>query len=226
METIKEHDFIEIDYVARIKDSNQIFDLTIEKVAKEHHFNEDHKHYGPVIMCIGENNIVRGIDKGLLGKTPGNYRLIIGMEDGFGKKNPKMIKLIASSVFIKQNINPIPGLQLEIDGTIGTIRSVSGGRCIVDFNHPLAGRELEYDITFIKKINDVKSKIKSMLNFVFFLHDHHFSVEESEGNVVIKLDIDQKVPENILNEFEKSAKALIPELKSIKFNQDKTTTAE
>lgn len=226
METIKEHDFVEIDYIAKLKGTNQIFDLTIEKVAKEHNFNENHKHYGPVIICIGENNIVRGLDKGLLGKTPGQYKLDISIEDGFGKKNPKLIRLVASSVFIKQNINPVPGLQLEIDGTIGTIRSVSGGRCIVDFNHPLAGRELEYDIILIKKVTAVKDKVKSMLNFVFFLHDHHFRIEESEGNAIINLDLDQKIPENILNEFKKAAKELIPELKEIKFNQSKTTTAE
>ena len=160
MEEIKNHDFVEIDYVAKIKGLDQIFDLTNKKDATAHNFYDEHRKYGSMIICVGENNLISGLDKNLLGKKPGKYKFEIDSNEGFGKKNPKLIKLVGKNIFIKQNINPVPGLQINIDGAIGTIRSISGGRCIVDFNHPLAGRDLEYDVNVIKIITDNKDKIE------------------------------------------------------------------
>jgi len=67
-QTIKKGDFIEIDYIGQLKEDQTIFDTTDAGVAKkEGFFSEDHE-YGPAIICVGENNIVKGIDKELEGK--------------------------------------------------------------------------------------------------------------------------------------------------------------
>ena len=46
--------------------------------------------------------------------------------------------------FKKQNIIPYLGLQVNIDGILGIIRTVTPGRAIIDFNHPLSGKNLIY----------------------------------------------------------------------------------
>ena len=47
----------------------------------------------------------------------------------------------------KQNITPLPGTQIEIDGRAAIIRAVGSGRVQIDFNPPLAGKTLVYDLT-------------------------------------------------------------------------------
>ncbi|EFK97351.1 peptidylprolyl isomerase FKBP-type, partial [sediment metagenome] len=46
---------------------------------------------------------------------------------------------------LKDSIRPMPGLPVNIDGMYGIIRTVAGGRVIVDFNHPLSGKEIVYN---------------------------------------------------------------------------------
>ncbi|MBI2670517.1 FKBP-type peptidyl-prolyl cis-trans isomerase [Candidatus Woesearchaeota archaeon] len=226
MEEIKKHDFIEIDYLAKIKGTNQIIDLTNENVAKENHLYNPDSRYGPVIICIGENYLIKGLDKNLEGKKIGEYKFEVNTEDAFGRRDPKLIRVVNVNVFLKQKINPFPGLQVNMDGIIGTIRSVSGGRCIVDFNHPLAGRELEYEVRVLRKVNDIREMVRSLLNFKFMLSDEHFEITENNKEVTIKFKFPEKIPDNILKEFEKKAKDLIPGIITLNFVHEKTTTGE
>src|SRR3989338_2057670 len=129
---IKKGDFIEIDYVGRIKDSNLIFDLTNKDEAKKNNLLDEKREYSPVIICVGEKNLIRGVDDHLIGKEISKeYDFLIKPENGFGKRDPKLMKLINANIFKKSNIMPMPGLQVNIDGMLGTIRSFSGGRVIV-----------------------------------------------------------------------------------------------
>lgn len=217
MNTIKKYDFVEIEYVGRIKGTDQIFDLTDEELAKKNNIYNKNLKYGPIVICVGENHIIKGLDKNILGKTTGKYKIEIKQEDGFGKKNPRLIKIVNSNIFLKQNINPFPGLQVNIDGIIGTIRSVSGGRCIVDFNHPLSGKDLEYEINIIRSIDDIKQKINSLLNFTLFLRDDDFEIDIKDNNINIKLNISHKPDNDILNNFIKKTKEIIPNIGDINF---------
>ena len=121
---LKENDFVEIDYVARIK-GDGIFDLTLEDVAKENKiYSKDYK-YKPVIICMGKKDIIKGLDNQLIGKDLGEYKITITPEEGFGKKDAKLIKLVPTKEFTKQNIRPMPGMQMNIEGFMGKILSVN-----------------------------------------------------------------------------------------------------
>ncbi len=65
--------------------------------------------------------------------------------------------------FRKQGMKPEVGMAITSDGTTGIIRSVSGGRVRVDFNHELAGKNLVYNIQVVKIIDDDVEKVKSMI---------------------------------------------------------------
>ena len=59
---------------------------------------------------------------------------------------------------------PKVGEIVEINGMLATIRNITGGRVIVDFNHPLAGKTLIYEVKIVKKIDDPLEKIKYLLH--------------------------------------------------------------
>jgi len=210
----KKHDFIEIEYIGKIKSTGKIFDLTSEKLAKEKNLYNENIEYGPKIICVGENFIIPGLDKQLIGKeTNKTYTLEIPAEEAFGKKDPKLIKLVSTSKFKDQKIKPFPGLQINVDGFIGIIRTVSGGRTIIDFNHPLAGHDLLYEIKINKIIKDTKTKLNSLVKL--FFKKEIANIEKDTA--IIKADI----PEKLQNIIKEKIKKLIPEIKQIKFEKEK-----
>jgi len=213
METIKKKDFIEIEYTGKLKDENVVFDTTDEKVAKENGL-ESHSGYGSVIICVGEEQLLKGLDKNLEGKETGKeYDIELKPEDAFGNKNAKLIQLIPTSKFKQQNIQPMPGMQLNIDGIAGIIKTVSGGRTLVDFNHPLAGKEVSYKIKINKKITDDKEKLEGYLKLS--LSTKEIEIEVNDGNAKIKLK--KEIPKEAQENLSKKITELIPNIKNVEF---------
>ncbi|MEK6840058.1 MAG: peptidylprolyl isomerase, partial [Nanoarchaeota archaeon] len=164
---IKKGDFIELDYIGRIKEDGRIFDLTSVEIAKKEGLYQEQQQYGPRVICVGEGQIVRAIDTYLEGKEMGTYTLSLVPDQAFGKKNAKLMKIVPITMFHKQKIRPFPGLQINMDGYMGIVKTVSGGRVIVDFNHPLAGRNVIYELIVKRVVTDVKEKIKAHLHTLF-----------------------------------------------------------
>ena len=213
MSTIKKHDLIELEYTGKTKEENIIFDTTDKDIAKENDLHT-HQDFGPVVVCVGEQQVLPGLDKNLEGKETGKeYDFDIKPEDAFGKKDAKLIQLVPTSKFKKQNIHPQPGLQLNLDGMIGTIKTVSGGRTLVDFNHPLAGRELSYDVKINKMVNDDKEKVKAYLKLTFGIKDCEVKIEEGNAKIEIKTELNEKVKE----EINKKITELIQTIKKTEF---------
>ncbi len=216
MTKIKKNDFIEIDFIGRIKGSNHVFDCTNEDIAKKNNLFNKELEYKPLIICIGERNIIPGLDDALLDKEIGkNYVIEVNAEKAFGKKDQRLVRLVNTNVFLKNNINPIPGLQVNIDNLIGTIRTVTGGRTIVDFNNPLAGRDVVYEVKINKKIEGINEKLKSCIRFNIGLNEKLYEVRLKNNSAEIILGIE--IPKEVQDIFIKKIKPLISELKDIKF---------
>src|SRR3989338_4513746 len=154
---IKKNDFIEVSYTGKTKEENFVFDTTEETVAKEAGIYNPEGKYGTLIICVGQHHLLPGLDKFVEGKDLGNFTVELPPEEAFGKKNAKLIQLIPTSKFNQQRIQPQVGLQVTIDGHLGVIKTVTGGRTLVDFNHPLSGKNVLYEISIKKKITDQKN---------------------------------------------------------------------
>ena len=213
MATIKKNDFVEIEYTGTIKEEKTIFDTTREEVARKGGFHRDGARYGPLTVCVGEHFLLKGLDEYLVGKEIGKeYTVDLSAENAFGKKNAKLLQMIPANKFRQSKVQPVPGLQVNIDGTVGLIKTVSGGRVMVDLNHPLAGREISYTFKVISIIDDEKAKVDAYLK--------HMGLDELETkteNGVIILNMHSKVNEAIEKEFERKIKAAIPTIKEVKF---------
>lgn len=225
MAIIKKHDFVEMEYTGRLKEDNTIFDTTEEKVAKENELHNHDADYSPVVICVGEGNILHGLEEQMIGKETGKeYTFEIKSENAFGKKDAKLIQLFPMSKFRQQNIQPVPGLQLNIDGVFGVVKTVSGGRCLVDFNHPLAGRDLVYNVKINKIVDDAKEKLNSLLKMHLHIKDAEIEIKDNSADIKVK----RKMPEDAQKEFKKIAEKTIPEIKNITFTaiEEKTNKNE
>jgi FKBP-type peptidyl-prolyl cis-trans isomerase SlyD len=194
MVNIKKGDFVEIEYTGKVKEDNTIFDTTDETKAKQLGIHNKQMNYGPVTICVGQHQVIKGLDDQLIGKELKSYNFDIKPEDGFGKKNPKLLKIVPISLFRKEKIQPVIGLQVTTDGVLGTVRSVTGGRVVLDFNHPLSGRELNYDVKVNKIITDKKTQIKSYLK-VNLNRDADVSIENDQAKIT--MDVPEETKEKI-----------------------------
>jgi FKBP-type peptidyl-prolyl cis-trans isomerase 2 len=212
-EVIAKGDFVEVEFVGRLKETGEVVDTNKEAIAKEHDFHNPKSRYEPVIAMIGAQQLMPGIDEGLVGKDLGTYTFELSPEKAFGRKNPKFIQLIATQKFLKEKIEPYHGLQVDVDGSVGTVRSVTGGRTIVDFNHPLSGKDVVYDVTVLKIIRDEKEKLEVVIQ-------KHLGMDTASIEMVnheAKVTVDKDLPPELGAALGQQIGRMIPSLKKIDF---------
>lgn len=204
---VKKNDFIEINYTGKLKEEGSVFDTTEEKTAKDNHLYREGAEYGPIIICVGEKHVLKGLDEFIIGKDAGNYTVDIIAEKAFGKKSAKLIQLIPAKKFTEHGIKPTPGLSVNVDGNRGLIKSVSGGRILVDFNHPLSGKDLTYDIEIKRIVTDKKEQIESLLDLILSIRKGKSEVSLTGEDCTIK--IKKKLPKEVLKKVEEKIKELV-----------------
>lgn len=164
---LKKSDFIEIEFTAKIKDG-EIFDSNVKEHLQK--LNPEAK-AEPFIYSLGQDMFLKGIDDFLMKqspeKFPAEFKIELEPENAFGKRDPKQIQMIPMKIFKQHNVQPVPGTSLNFDGKIAKIITVSGGRVLVDFNGPLAGKDVIYEIKILRKLENLNEKIDSFLEFLF-----------------------------------------------------------
>ncbi|MEX0932556.1 MAG: peptidylprolyl isomerase [Candidatus Pacearchaeota archaeon] len=161
----KKKDFIEIEFVGKVKDG-EIFDSNIKEILEKEHLHQNTQPK-PFILSLGEGMFLNGVEDFLEGKEIGRYEIELEPEKAFGNRESKLIKLVPLRVFKEQNLQPIPGVLFNFDGQVGKVLSVSGGRITVDFNNPVAGKTVVYEVNVLRKLEDINEKAKAFLEFIF-----------------------------------------------------------
>ncbi len=181
---MEEGDFVLIELEGRDVNGN-IFDTTKGDLAKKLHGKE-----GPLLVVYGKAVLIPGLKKALAEMKEGEEREIkLSPDEAFGKKKKELIKVVPLSQFKARGVVPTKGniVSFETEGGVvnGIVKSISNGRVMIDFNHPMAGREVIYRIKVVKVIKDEKEKIKVLLS------DLGVREYEIEGNVVKIKDKDK-----------------------------------
>lgn len=186
---VKKGDFIVVDYVTKIKETGETFDTTIAEEAKKGGISKENTIYEPMFIVVGESWVLKKLDSSLEGLDVDVKTTIeIPPEDGFGQRDPAKIKIIPVNKFRKQDVRPYPGAQIEIDGKTAVVRSVGAGRVQVDFNAPLAGKTLVYDLTVKKIIEDKLEKIKAVIHRrIPSVSIDKFNLDVNEKEITVEL---------------------------------------
>lgn len=163
-DTIKVGDFLLVDYIGRVKDTGNLFDLTIEDVAKKEKVYREDEAYGPRLIVIGEGLMLRSFDDAVTLMKIGEKKTIeLPPEKAFGPRDSNKVKVYPVSAFKKSDVKPYVGARVTLEGKTGFVQSAGGGRVRVDFNPVLAGKTLVYEITVRKKITDQNEKLNELI---------------------------------------------------------------
>ncbi len=136
---------------------NAVFETTDEKIASEMGILQAGKKYGPLTIITGQKELMPLVERALEDMKEGEERVVkLLPKDAFGERLDEAIRVTPLQNFLEQKINPYPGLVVRIGNAIGKVQSVGSGRVRIDFNHPLAGRDVEYHVRLEKEYKDKK----------------------------------------------------------------------
>lgn len=109
----------------------------------------------PATFTVGDGNLLLGFEKAIYGLQEGDKKtLVIKPEDSFGQRNPNNVQEIPRAQF-GADIELSEGLMLSFADAQktelpGVVSRFDDEVVVVDFNHPLAGREILFEVAILQ----------------------------------------------------------------------------
>ncbi len=108
----------------------------------------------PATFEVGDGNLLAGFEKVLQGLAAGvKNTFVVGPEEGFGQVNPNNVQEIPRDQFAA-DMELSEGLMLSFADAQkselpGVVKSFDDNVVVIDFNHPLAGRDLHFEVEIL-----------------------------------------------------------------------------
>lgn len=181
---VEKGNFVLMELEGRDQDG-RVFDSTKGEVAKSLHGKE-----GPLLVVFGMDKLIPGIYDAMREMKEGDEKDVhLKPNEAFGQRQKQLIKIMSEAEFSKHKVAPEPGLVIHVDtesGRLyGTVKSVNAGRVMVDFNHPIAGQEVDYHLKLLKVHTKPEEKVKTLIDYLDLEGEFNLS-GEGELSVTLK----------------------------------------
>lgn len=140
MSTIKNGDTVKVHYTGTLSDG-EVFDSSI---------NRD-----PLQFTLGQGQLIPGFEKAIIGLAVGETTTTnIPSEEAYGDHNPQM-EITVQQDQLPEGMTPEVGMQLQLNQPDGQpipclVTKVEGDAVTIDANHPLAGKDLTFNIEIVE----------------------------------------------------------------------------
>jgi FKBP-type peptidyl-prolyl cis-trans isomerase 2 len=191
---IEKGDFVLVDLLGRAQEDNRLFETTKAEVAKKEGVFQDDEVYQPRLVVVGQGYVVPGIDEALLGMKAGETKqLVLPPEKAFGIRDPKQVRIVPRGR-LKSDEKVVRGMRIRLGNQYGIVRHVGGGRVTVDFNSPLAGHTVQYEISVIQKLTKPQEKLDAFIRRRFAgLDPKSINVSTRGSTVTVTITADVRV---------------------------------
>ena len=160
---LQEGDFVEIDYTARTVEEGQLVDTTDPEVAEEEGVDDGEQDFAPRTVVLGEGHIFPSVEDAIIGSEVGDAGSAhVEAAEAFGEYDDEQVRTISKDKIPEDD--RYPGAQIRIDNEEGFVETIIGGRARVDFNHPLAGEDIEYEYEIIDEVEDREEKASGLID--------------------------------------------------------------
>ena len=225
--------FIKINYVESIQLTGRVTDTNIESTAREAGIYHDDEplRYTPLPVIVGSGRPVKGVDEELAKMAVGNSKdFDVAPDLAYGPRDTKLMDMVPLSFFKKQGMTPVRGLPVRTRRGLAIVRSTSGGRISLDYNHPLAGQSMHYHVEVVEEASGVETKIRWLLQMRLAGIDAETHVVEVVGDIArIELntgDLDPRAEPAIRKLVEQDISGNLPELKEVSFGPEQPAGEE
>ena len=165
---MRDGDIITLDYEGRT--DGELFDTTLEEVAKADDVHEEGHLYEPITVIIGEGRLVPGFDAALKKAKVGKAsEATLPPDKAYGQRDPKLIETMSLTRFRRTcpDAKGYSGEELEIEGRHAHLVAIYGSRVRVDFNQHLAGKELVFKFTIKSKVSKADAKVAALFDMEY-----------------------------------------------------------
>ena len=133
------------------KDSVVRFHYTVSEVGQES--LESSKDREPLAILYGHGNIIPGLETAMLDREAGaSFGVDVPAADAYGEKRDGLSQRVPKKHFGAQKLEP--GMQVVLQTNFGpravTIQKVGMSVVDVDLNHPMAGKDLHFDVEIVE----------------------------------------------------------------------------
>jgi peptidylprolyl isomerase len=190
--TFNKGSLILVEYTAKVKDSQEVFETTIENEAKKHSIHDPNVKYQPKLVSVGESWVLKGLDEALANTKVGDKLTVeVTPDKGFGERDSGKVRMIPQRKLGEDAEKVSVGDTIEIDDKRGIIRFIGSGRVQIDYNHRYAGKTILYDVNILKSLDSDDDKVLGILKRHIPVDDEKL-VFKKAGNTV-----DITIPEEI-----------------------------
>jgi len=185
--SVSKGDLVYVDYDAFLADNDKLFDTTMAESAKNAGFFDEKYQYEPMPVLLGSGKLFDVLEAAIESAAVGKETEVkIASADAAGARDPKLVELHPLKEFYKHEISPYPGLEVQLGNRRGTVMSVGAGRVKVDFNNPLAGKDLIYKFTVREVVNDKVEKAKAVVKMSLGTSDgFEFTMTDEKVSVIL-----------------------------------------
>jgi FKBP-type peptidyl-prolyl cis-trans isomerase 2 len=139
---IKKGDIIKVEYEGSLEDGT-VFDST------------ERNNGNPLKFEVGAGRLIKGFDDSVVGKEVGEeFTIKLQPSEAYGEYQENLIRKMPKNLFPKDQ-DPKPGMAVQIvdqngHSMIALIKSIEDQNVVIDLNHPLAGKILNFKIKIIE----------------------------------------------------------------------------
>lgn len=186
MVEIEKGDLIRLEFTGYLSSDSSVFETTDAQVAKASGIYSEENEYGAKLIVYGQGAMVPGLEEAIPQlELDALAKIKVPTAKAFGPKHSDLIRVMNQKEFVKHGINPAPGLMVTLDGVPALVKSVSSGRIMLDFNHPLAGQDVEYSVKVLEVIREPQKKAAELAK------QFGTDVKIEDKRVVMPKDLDQ-----------------------------------
>ena len=176
-------DIITISYVERCEGT--VISTNIEQVARDNDIYDENEDNCPIPICIGRDRFVDGFHDELIGKEVGAKGIVlVPVEKAYGKRSNENVRSIDKKEF-EEDIK-VGDYVYHLEYENGFVVDKVGKKFVVDFNDPLAGRDITYEYEIHELITDPAEQFSRM---VTHLLSDEINTSFEDGNGIIYVDI-------------------------------------
>jgi len=139
MTQAKSGDIVKIQYTGRL-DDNSVFETSVDR--------------DPIQLTIGKGRTIPALEESIIGMERGESKTVeISAGQAYGVYHQELVHKVSRKV-LPADMEPKIGQRLKATSMDGrafsvTIRDISEKTVTMDANHPLAGKDLTYDIELV-----------------------------------------------------------------------------
>ena len=172
-------DVIRVNLTAYTAEEGILVDTTDQEVAEEEGVDQDQT-FEPRVVVLGEGHLFAAVEEALTGLEAGEAtEVTVEAAAAFGEHDPDQVRTVGVDKI--PDDDRYPGAFIEVDGQRGMLETIIGGRARVDFNHPFAGDDIDYDLEVIEVLDDREELAQGLIQTFLDLDlDIWFQTDEIE----------------------------------------------